>query len=254
MSRSEFASLGDSCAPALLTFFVRRTGDPHTARDLWAETFAQAFAARPGFRGTTSQQAASWLYGIAYRQLAQYHRRGAIEQRALRRLAAEPPPLSDADLERLRDLAGIAELGSAIDSAMRGLPDPLRHAVAFARHRRTALRRSRRALSITPQAALVRARLPSAVHAARRPPQRPEHTMKQSPPDLDVVAAFRRQLAQLPEPPRRAHRAPAAAAAGAVAAVSLVAVFAGADASSDAPAMPRRWSFASSTRAPIRSR
>jgi RNA polymerase sigma-70 factor (ECF subfamily) len=74
MSRSEVESLYDSCAPTLLAFFVRRTGDPHTARDLWAETFA----ARRRFRGSTSPDAESWLYGIAYRQLAQYHRRGGV--------------------------------------------------------------------------------------------------------------------------------------------------------------------------------
>lgn len=116
MSRSEYESLYDSCAQTLLGFFVRRTSDPHTARDLWAETFAQAFIARRRFRGSTPQEAESWLYGIAYRQLAQYHRRGAIEQRALRRLAAEPPALSDEDLERLDELAGLGQLGSEVDA------------------------------------------------------------------------------------------------------------------------------------------
>lgn len=36
MSRSEFGSLYDTSATTLLGFFARRTGDPHTARDLWA--------------------------------------------------------------------------------------------------------------------------------------------------------------------------------------------------------------------------
>ena len=61
MSRSDFESLYDSCAQTLLGFFVRRTGDPHTARDLWAETFAQAFAGRGRFRGCTPEQDESWL-------------------------------------------------------------------------------------------------------------------------------------------------------------------------------------------------
>lgn len=44
MSRSEFGSLYDTSATTLLGFFARRTGDPHTARDLWARDL------RPGVR------------------------------------------------------------------------------------------------------------------------------------------------------------------------------------------------------------
>lgn len=131
MSRSDFERLYDACAQGLLGFFVRRTGDPHIARDLWAETFAQAFTGRRRFRGSTPQQAESWLYGIAYRQLAQYHRRGAIELRALQRLATDPPELSDEDLERLHELAGLTQLGNDVDAAMHRLPKGLRDAVAL---------------------------------------------------------------------------------------------------------------------------
>ena len=156
MSRSEFVALYDSCAQTLLGFFVRRTGDPHTARDLWAETFAQAFAARRRFRGSTPEQAQSWLYGIAYRQLAQYHRRGAIEQRALRRLSTDPPPLSDADLERLDELASVAELGVELGAAMERLPAGLRAAVALRIIDELPYADIAHRLDITPQAARVR--------------------------------------------------------------------------------------------------
>ncbi len=156
MSRSEFESLYDLSAEALLGFFVRRTGDPHTARDLWAETFAQAFAARRRFRGSTPLQAESWLYGIAYRQLAQYHRRGAIEQRALRRLATEPPALSAEDVERLQELAGLAQLGHDVGAAMSRLPTAQRDAVALRVIDELSYADIANRLNITPQAARVR--------------------------------------------------------------------------------------------------
>lgn len=156
MTRSEFEALYDSCAQTLLGFFARRTGDPHAARDLWAEAFAQAFAARRRFRGSTPQEAESWLYGIAYRQLAQYHRRGAIEQRALRRLATEPPPLSDEDLERLQELAGLAELGDEVVAAMNDLPPALRDAVSLRVIEELPYADVGRRLNITAQAARVR--------------------------------------------------------------------------------------------------
>ena len=62
--------------------------------------------------------------------------------------------------------------------------------------------------------------------------------MSQPAPELDVVAAFRRQLAALPEPPRSRARA-VAATVGAVAAVALVAVVAATGGSSDALAITR---------------
>lgn len=62
--------------------------------------------------------------------------------------------------------------------------------------------------------------------------------MTQSLPELDVVAAYRRGLAQLPEP-SRPRRGVAAVAVTALAAVPLVAVFAATGGSSDALAITR---------------
>ena len=42
-----------------------------------AETFAHAAAGRGRFRGSTDEERAAWLYGIARRQLALYYRRGS---------------------------------------------------------------------------------------------------------------------------------------------------------------------------------
>jgi RNA polymerase sigma factor (sigma-70 family) len=165
MSRAEFNALYDACAQDLLVFFTRRTTDPHTARDLWAETIAAAFAGRRRFRGSGSNQATSWLYGIAYRQLAQFHRRGAIERRALRRLATVPPPLSDADVERLEELAGLAGLRDEVDQAMDRLPPALREAVTLRVVEELPYSEVASRLGITQGAA--RVRVSRALHALR---------------------------------------------------------------------------------------
>lgn len=62
--------------------------------------------------------------------------------------------------------------------------------------------------------------------------------MTRSTPELDVVASFRRQLAELPEP-RRTPGIRAVATLAAVGALALVAVFAGSDAAPDALAIDR---------------
>lgn len=164
MSRRDFDDLYDACAQQLLVFFARRAADPHTARDLWAETLAQAFAARGRFRGRGPEQARSWLYGIAYRQLGQYRRRGVIEQRALRRLALEAPALSDEDVERLDELAHV---GPAVSEAMHRLPMSLRDALALRVLEELPYAEVATRLNITPGAARVRvSRALSALRAA----------------------------------------------------------------------------------------
>ncbi|HWT95775.1 MAG TPA: sigma factor, partial [Solirubrobacteraceae bacterium] len=90
----------------LLLFLVRRTADPETALDLWAETFAQATAGRRRFRGRTEDEAAAWLYGIARHQLSAWYRRGVVERRGLQRLRIERRELTEVEHERIVDLAG----------------------------------------------------------------------------------------------------------------------------------------------------
>jgi RNA polymerase sigma-70 factor (ECF subfamily) len=113
----------------LLVWFARRTSEAESALDLWAETFACVVAGRHRFRGTTDDEQAGWLYGIARRQLALYHRRGKAEHRALARLGLEvpdPDPSFVAEIERRAELAVMrAELGAALE----GLSDPVRAAL-----------------------------------------------------------------------------------------------------------------------------
>ncbi len=63
--------------------------------------------------------------------------------------------------------------------------------------------------------------------------------MSPAPHELDVVAAFRRRLAELPEPRRHRIGVPAATTAVALAAAAFVAVFAGSDAPPAALAITR---------------
>jgi RNA polymerase sigma-70 factor (ECF subfamily) len=97
-----FGLFYDRHVRTLLGFFARRTRDPETAADLTAETFASAIVARRRYVATDAP-AVAWLYTIARRRLADYERRGKVEQRARRSLAMERRPLSadDADLIRL---------------------------------------------------------------------------------------------------------------------------------------------------------
>jgi len=115
----------------LLLFLVRRTADPETALDLWAETFAQATAGRRRFRGRTEDEAAAWLYGIAKRQLAQFYRRGSAERRALERLEIERPPMTpEVEAELVRE-AGLAEVRREVAAAIAALSPDVRDAVAL---------------------------------------------------------------------------------------------------------------------------
>jgi RNA polymerase sigma factor (sigma-70 family) len=106
-----FGIFYDRHVRTLLGYFARRTGDPETAADLTAETFASAIVAQRRYEPGDSP-AAAWLYTIASRRLADYWRRGDVERRMRRRLALERPPLSDEDADMIRVIAdaGASEL------------------------------------------------------------------------------------------------------------------------------------------------
>ncbi len=84
---------------AILGFMLRRTNEPELAADLTAEVFAAALVSvrryRPG-----SAPAAAWLYGIARNVLLRSIKRRRVEDRARRRLAMDPLPLTDELLDR----------------------------------------------------------------------------------------------------------------------------------------------------------
>jgi RNA polymerase sigma-70 factor (ECF subfamily) len=102
-------------SPAMLAYFLRRTGDVELTADLTAEVFAAALIAarryRPG-RGP----ALAWLYGIAAKKLADSRRRGRVEASARRRLTLDPIALEDEDLDRIPAIAGSVDVAAAIAS------------------------------------------------------------------------------------------------------------------------------------------
>jgi RNA polymerase sigma factor (sigma-70 family) len=84
----------------VLGFFMRRTRDPELAADLAAETFAAALVGARRYR-PGPDPALAWLFGIARNKWLHACRRGAVDDRARRRLRMEPLVLDDEDLERI---------------------------------------------------------------------------------------------------------------------------------------------------------
>jgi RNA polymerase sigma factor (sigma-70 family) len=121
-----FTGVYDAFASDMLVFFVRRTFDVEVARDLTAETFAQAFESRRKFRGTSDGEAVGWLYAIARHQLSHYARRGLVQRRSIERLGIQVPNVADDDYERVIELAGLADLRGRVAAASGVLPAPQR--------------------------------------------------------------------------------------------------------------------------------
>lgn len=126
---SVFSHVYDAQAPALLAFFVRRTFDVEVARDLTAETFAQAFEHRRRFRGRTDAEAEAWLYAIARHQLSRYARKGVVQRKAVERLGVQLPAVSGEEHERVVELAGLADLRRTVAEAFASLPPQQREAL-----------------------------------------------------------------------------------------------------------------------------
>jgi RNA polymerase sigma factor (sigma-70 family) len=121
LAADDFAALYDRHARTLVLFFQRRTYDPEAAVDLMAETFAVAFRDRASFRGSDDDAKAAWLFAVARHQLSAYYRRGAVERSALARLGVERRSLTDAELERIEQLAGTADLRDEVARALAAL-------------------------------------------------------------------------------------------------------------------------------------
>lgn len=126
---SAFAHVYDTQSPAVLAFFVRRTFDVEVARDLTAETFAEAFEHRTRFRGRTDPEAAAWLYGIARHQLGRYARKGVVRRNAVERLGIQVPDVSEDDHDRIVELAGLADVRRSVAEAFSSLPAGQREAL-----------------------------------------------------------------------------------------------------------------------------
>ena len=123
-SSEDFGRFYDRHVRGLLRYFARRTHDPEIAADLTAETFASALVARRRFT-PHGPPAGAWLYTIAARRLADYHRHGSVETRMRRSLEMEPRPLGEEDARMIRLLAD-----DTATVLLEELPDEQRFAVA----------------------------------------------------------------------------------------------------------------------------
>ena len=119
-----FGVFYDRHVRALLGYFARRTHDPEVAADLTAETFASALVARRRFK-PGGPPADAWLFAIAARRLADYQRRGRVEQRMRRSLEMERRRVSEADAEMIRMLGD-----DAAESILAELPPDQRGLIA----------------------------------------------------------------------------------------------------------------------------
>ena len=124
-----FADFYDAYAERVLLFLVRRVLDVDTAFDLLSETFANALEHRRQFRGHTAQEEQGWLFAIARSELSRFWRAGRVERRALARLGVPVPGLTDPEIERIEQLAGIGALTAPLADAMAALPEEQRRAV-----------------------------------------------------------------------------------------------------------------------------
>ena len=129
LTAEDITELYERCAEQILVFLARGTRDPEVAVDILAETFAQAFEDRGQFRGSDERAARGWLYGIARHQLTDYFRRERAQLHAVARLGIERRALTDAEYERIEELAGSRELRACVADLLDGLPDDQREAV-----------------------------------------------------------------------------------------------------------------------------
>lgn len=151
-----FAEFYDAYAERVLVFLARRLLDAEVALDLMSETFAKALQSRRQFRGRTTEEEQAWLFTIARNELSHFWRRGRVERQALARVGVDVPPLSDADLERIEDLAGIQAVAVRLREAMEHLPADQRRAVELRVIDESGYEEIARSLEVTQQVARAR--------------------------------------------------------------------------------------------------
>lgn len=168
-AEEDFAAFYQRHERALVRFLARQLFDPEVAIDLAAETFAQAFVGRHRFRGTTRAEEVSWLETIARRRLSRYWRRGKAERQALTRLGIELPRPDREELERVEELASLADARAAIQTAIANLSADHRQALELRIVRELPYPEVAQALGVSEQTA--RARVSRGLKALARSAQ-----------------------------------------------------------------------------------
>jgi RNA polymerase sigma factor (sigma-70 family) len=121
-----FATFYRRHVDAILRYHARSTRDAEAAADLTAETFAAALHAKHRF-SPGGPPARAWLFGIAFKKLTDYQRRGYAEDRARRRLGMERVEPNDDDIRRIEWLAN--DVSVDVASLVEELPADQRRAV-----------------------------------------------------------------------------------------------------------------------------
>jgi RNA polymerase sigma factor (sigma-70 family) len=111
--------------PVVLRWCLRETGNREVAADLSAEVFAAALTSAHRYRAAQGSVLA-WLLGIAHNKLLESLRHSRVAQSARRGLRLEPVLLTDADLERVEELASLDE---AVMARVQDLSPALRNAL-----------------------------------------------------------------------------------------------------------------------------
>jgi RNA polymerase sigma factor (sigma-70 family) len=117
-------------AKPVAAFHLTRTRDAQDAADLTAETFAAALEAIDRFDPRRGEPVA-WLFGIARNRLVTAVRKGAVEQRARRRMGLERLVLDDAGLERVEAAASAEPVKVELREGFDALPPEQREAIAL---------------------------------------------------------------------------------------------------------------------------
>jgi RNA polymerase sigma factor (sigma-70 family) len=113
----------------LLTFCARRVLDAETALDLVAESFAQAFKSRRGFRGSTEEEARAWLLTIARRQIARYLQKGQLDRRLVERVGLQTSPMAPDEIADVERRAGLPLLRAQLGAELAKLTQDQREAL-----------------------------------------------------------------------------------------------------------------------------
>jgi len=116
-------------AQSLLVFFQRRVHDPELATDLMSDVFLMALDRGNQFRGAADTELSGWLWSIARSTLRAWERRDETARRHELNTIRERRALTDREIERVEELAGMAELREAIAMRLADLPPDQRNAV-----------------------------------------------------------------------------------------------------------------------------
>jgi RNA polymerase sigma factor (sigma-70 family) len=111
-------------------FHLARTHEVQDAADLTAETFAVALEALDRFDPSRGEPI-GWLFGIARHRGANARRRGAVEDRARRRLGIERLRLDDAGIEQVESAASAELIRVELRDGFEALPPDQRDAVVL---------------------------------------------------------------------------------------------------------------------------